>query len=71
MVRLHRLPNLGPNSDGVPPIRLVNGDKLVSMLEQLELGLIPRRMFELAPVSLSSSRSSAGDPAGSRRDAGS
>jgi restriction system protein len=33
--------------DGVPPIELVDGDKLVSMLEQLELGLKPRRTFEL------------------------
>lgn len=33
--------------DGVPPIELVDGDKLVGMLEQLELGLKPRRTFEL------------------------
>jgi restriction system protein len=32
--------------DGVPPIELVDGDKLVNMLEQLELGLKPRRTFE-------------------------
>ncbi len=32
--------------DGVPPIELVDGDKLVNMLEQLELGLIPRRTYE-------------------------
>lgn len=33
--------------DGVPPIELVDGEKLVNMLEQLELGLKPQRTFEL------------------------
>ena len=33
--------------DGVPPIELVDGEKLVSMLEQLELGLKPQRTFEI------------------------
>jgi restriction system protein len=33
--------------DGVPPIELVDGEKLVAMLEQLELGLKPRRTFEV------------------------
>jgi restriction system protein len=33
--------------DGVPPIELVDGDKLINMLEQLELGLQPRRTFEV------------------------
>ncbi len=33
--------------DGVPPIELVDSDKLVEMLEQLELGLKPRRTFEV------------------------
>jgi len=33
--------------DGVPPIELVDGDKLLSMLERLELGLKPRRTFEV------------------------
>jgi restriction system protein len=33
--------------DGVPPIELVDGDKLVNMLEQLELGLKPHRTFEV------------------------
>lgn len=33
--------------DGVPAIELVDGDKLVEMLEQLELGLRPRRTFEV------------------------
>lgn len=36
--------------DGVPPIELVDGDKLVNMLEQLELGLKSRTTFELDPV---------------------
>jgi restriction system protein len=33
--------------DGVPPIELVDGAKLVDMLEDLELGLKPRRAFEV------------------------
>ena len=33
--------------DGVPPIELVDGDKLANMPEQLELGLKPRRTFEV------------------------
>jgi restriction system protein len=33
--------------DGVPPIELVDGEKLMNMLEQLELGLRPRRTFEV------------------------
>ena len=33
--------------DGVPPIELVDGDKLVSMFERAELGLRPRRTYEL------------------------
>jgi restriction system protein len=33
--------------DGVPPIELVDGDKLVSMLETLELGLHPIKSFEV------------------------
>jgi hypothetical protein len=33
--------------DGVPPIDLVDGEELVTMLEQLELGLKPRRTFEV------------------------
>jgi restriction system protein len=33
--------------DGVPPIELVDGDKLVGMLEQLELGLKPRTTYEV------------------------
>jgi restriction system protein len=33
--------------DGVPPIELVDGDKLVTMLEELELGLCPVKSFEV------------------------
>jgi restriction system protein len=33
--------------DGVPPIELVDGEKLVAMLEQLELGLKPRTTYEI------------------------
>lgn len=35
--------------DGVPPIELVDGDEIVALLEQLELGLIPRTTFDLDP----------------------
>jgi restriction system protein len=33
--------------DGAPPIELVDGEKLASMLEKLELGLKPRQTYEL------------------------
>jgi len=33
--------------DGVPPIEFVDGEKLVVMLEQLELGLKPRTIYEI------------------------
>ena len=33
--------------DGVPAIELVDGDKLVEMLGQFEVGLKPRRTFEV------------------------
>jgi restriction system protein len=33
--------------DGVPPIELVDGEKLIGMMEQLELGLKPRTIYEL------------------------
>lgn len=33
--------------DGVPPIELVDGEKLVGMLEELELGLTPVRAFRV------------------------
>ena len=33
--------------DGVPPIELVNGEKLIDMFEQLELGLTPLTTYEV------------------------
>jgi restriction system protein len=33
--------------DGVPPIELVDGEKLVRLFEELELGLSQRKAFEL------------------------
>jgi restriction system protein len=33
--------------EGVPPIELVDGQKLVDMFVELELGLIPRRTFDI------------------------
>ena len=34
--------------DGVPPIELVDGNKLVQLFEQLELGLEPRKTYDLS-----------------------
>lgn len=33
--------------EGVPPIELVDGDKLVEMFEKLELGLLPQKTYEI------------------------
>ncbi|MBD2310118.1 restriction endonuclease [Desertifilum sp. FACHB-1129] len=33
--------------DGVPPIELVDGNKLIEMFENLELGLIPKTVYEI------------------------
>ena len=33
--------------DGAPPIELVDGNKLVEMFELLELGLIPKKTFDV------------------------
>lgn len=33
--------------DGVPPIELVNGEKLLDMFENLELGLVPRKTYNI------------------------
>ena len=33
--------------DGVPPIELVDGEKLIDMFEELELGLKPKRAYDL------------------------
>jgi restriction system protein len=42
-------PTLGfrTKKDGVPPIELVDGEKLVTIIEQLELGLGPIKAFKL------------------------
>lgn len=36
--------------DGAPPIELIDGEKLVSLFEDLELGLMPRRAFNVNEV---------------------
>lgn len=36
--------------DGVPPIELIDGDRLIDMMESLELGLRPVRAFEVDPA---------------------
>lgn len=33
--------------DGALPIELVDGDALVEMFERLELGLVPKRTFDI------------------------
>lgn len=33
--------------DGVPPLELVHGEKLLDMFENLELGLIPRKTYDI------------------------
>lgn len=35
--------------DGVPPIELVDGERLIEMFEKLELGLAPRTTYDLDP----------------------
>jgi restriction system protein len=37
------------NRDGVPPIELIDGERLVSLFEKYELGLKPKTVYELAP----------------------
>jgi restriction system protein len=36
--------------DGVPPIELVDGEQLVELFEQLELGLLPRKTYDVDAV---------------------
>lgn len=36
--------------DGVPPIELIDGEKLIDMLENLELGLLPVTTYEVSHV---------------------
>jgi restriction system protein len=33
--------------DGAPPVELVDGDKLLDMFEKLELGLVPRIVYDI------------------------
>ena len=33
--------------DGVPPIELVDGEKLLDMFEELELGLKPKKAYDV------------------------
>ena len=33
--------------DGVPPIELVDGEQLVNLFEELELGLVPRTTYDV------------------------
>lgn len=42
--------------DGVPPIELIDGEKLVDMLENLELGLRPITTYEIDPTFFSEFR---------------
>lgn len=35
--------------DGVPPIELVDGDRLIEMFEKIELGLVPRTTYDVNP----------------------
>jgi restriction system protein len=36
--------------DGVPPIELVDGEKLIDMFEELELGLRPKKAYDVDPM---------------------
>jgi len=38
---------LAQRGDGVPPIELVDGEKLVNMFVELELGLKPVTVYEI------------------------
>jgi restriction system protein len=35
------------NREGVPPIELVDGDKLVTLFEKVELGVTPKKIYEV------------------------
>jgi restriction endonuclease Mrr len=37
------------NRDGVPPIELIDGERMVSLFEKYELGLKPKTVIELVP----------------------
>ena len=44
--------------DGVPPIELIDGEKLIGMLENLELGLRPVTTYEVTKTSSTNFRRS-------------
>jgi restriction system protein len=48
--------------DGVPPIELVDGEKLVSMLEELEMGLVPVRAFRVDEAFFATFANVVGEP---------
>jgi restriction system protein len=48
--------------DGVPPIELVDGDRLVGLFESLELGLVPRTTYDVDVTFFSQFDSNAKDP---------
>jgi restriction system protein len=54
--------------DGVPPIELVDGKKLVDMLEELEIGLVPVRAYRVDEIFFTafSTTDSLSDPADHR-----
>lgn len=48
--------------DGVPPIDLADGEKLVTMLEELEIGLVPVRAFRVNEPFLATFGNVVGEP---------
>ena len=47
--------------DGAPPIELVDGERLVGLCEDLELGLVPKKTYEVDPAFFSQFDSNASD----------
>ena len=47
--------------DGAPPIELVDGERLVGLCEDLELGLVPKKTYEVDPAFFSQFDSDAND----------
>jgi restriction system protein len=37
------------NRDGVPPIELIDGERLISLFEKFEIGLKPVVVYEIIP----------------------
>jgi restriction system protein len=50
--------------DGVPPIELVDGEKLVDMLEELEMGLLPVKAFRVDEPFFMTFSKALGEPGG-------